>query len=541
MESQAAILTGQDSLTRWIEAFVNEIEPLRRAHNDALWGVHTTADPAHQERSVELDTRMRTMLSRRDSYERLRHLGDSGAITEPLLARQLALLLRDHRENQIDPDQIAAIVSLERAVESRFNRFRATLDGRTVTDNELRGLLRDSLDGALRRRAWEASKQIGEEAVPDLLELVRRRNDAARSVGFENFYAMRLELDDLDEATLFGLLDELERGTRAPFADFKRELDAERAKAFGIETAALRPWHYQDPFFQRAGLPLDLDRHFEGKCLDALAESYFQTIGFDIRDLLRRADLFERPGKNQHAFCLSVDRGADVRILCNLRSNEFWMGALLHELGHAIYEQSLDADLPYLLRSPSHLLVTEASAMLFGRLARNGAWLERYAGARPERSAAWRAGLARATRTQLLVQTRWNLVMCHMERALYRDPAQDLDTLWWDLVERFQALTRPERRHAPDWASKIHFSIAPAYYHNYLLGEMTASHLQSHLLREVLGDTEDWDRYVSSPEVGAFLRERLYRCGKSLDWKATLRHATGRDLSPAAFVDELAR
>ena len=48
-----------------------------------------------------------------------------------------------------------------------------------------------------------------------------------------------------------------------------------------------------------------------------------------------------------------------------------------------------------------------------------------------------------------------------MERALYRDPEQDLNALWWDLVERLQCVARPERRDAPDWASKIHFSVAP--------------------------------------------------------------------------------
>ena len=91
------------------------------------------------------------------------------------------------------------------------------------------------------------------------------------------------------------------------------------------------------------------------------------------------------------------------------------------------------------------------------------------------------AAVARAIRGQLLVQTRWCLVMCHMERALYRDPSQDLDRLWWDLVERFQGLTRPEGRSGPDWASKIHFSVAPVYYHNYMLGEMMTSQLQRHI------------------------------------------------------------
>ena len=47
------------------------------------------------------------------------------------------------------------------------------------------------------------------------------------------------------------------------------------------------------------------------------------------------------------------------------------------------------------------------------------------------------------------------MVMTHFERALYQDPEQDLNTLWWDLVEEFQGVRRPEGRHAPDWASKI--------------------------------------------------------------------------------------
>jgi peptidyl-dipeptidase A len=149
--------------------------------------------------------------------------------------------------------------------------------------------------------------------------------------------------------------------------------------------------------------------------------------------------------------------------------------------------------------------------------------------------------VARAVREQLLVQTRWNLVMIHMERALYRDPGQDLRTLWWDLVERFQGVRRPEGRHEPDWAAKIHFSIAPVYYHNYLLGEMLASQLQDHLLTRVLGGGADvWERYVESPEVGRFMCERFYALGRRLDWRTLTEHATGRPLDARAFVDELA-
>jgi peptidyl-dipeptidase A len=179
--------------------------------------------------------------------------------------------------------------------------------------------------------------------------------------------------------------------------------------------------------------------------------------------------------------------------------------------------------------------------MLFGRLSKNAAWLERYADVPADEARAAGAACTRAIRDQQLVLTRWMLVMCHMERALYGDPGQDLDALWWDLVERYQLVRRPEGRRAADWASKIHFSTAPVYYHNYMLGEMMASQLHAYLHRSVLGDGPDVQRrYVSSPEVGSYLIDRLYRGGRTLDWRGTLQHATGGTLSPAAFIQELA-
>ena len=68
--------------------------------------------------------------------------------------------------------------------------------------------------------------------------------------------------------------------------------------------------------------------------------------------------------------------------------------------------------------------------------------------------------------------------MVHFERALYRDRESDLNELWWRLVERFQGVSRPEGRDAPDWAAKVHFGVAPVYYQNYLLGEVLAAQLE---------------------------------------------------------------
>ena len=529
-------------LSAAIGRLVAEIEPLQLQHNVAYWQASVTGDPAAEEEAARLDTEIRTVFSRPAQYESLRALAAAGGVADPLLARQLTLLLNAYRGQQLEPAAIARMVQLEKRLESRFNTFRAELDGRHVLDNDLRRVLVESDDSAERRRAWEAAKQIGTEVTPELLDLVRLRNEAARSLGFDNYYTMHLTLDELDETELFDLLDELERGTRPLFEDYKRCLDARLAGRFGVAPAELRPWHCADPFFQEApAAELDLDHHFANRPLEQLLERSFAAVGLDVRDLLTRADLYERTGKSQHAFCMCMDHGEDIRVLCNLRPTQYWMGTLLHEFGHAVYDLHVDRTLPFLLRDPAHILTTEASAMLFGRLPKDAAWLEHHAGVPADEARAVAAACARASRDQLLVQTRWMLVMCHMERALYRDPGQDLDSLWWDLVEHYQSVRRPAGRRSPDWASKVHFSTAPVYYQNYMLGEMMASQLQAHLRRVVLGGGPGVEaRYVSSPEVGAFLVERLYRGGRVLDWRETLRRATGGALSAAAFVEELA-
>jgi len=339
---------------------------------------------------------------------------------------------------------------------------------------------------------------------------------------------------------LFALLDRVEAGTTARFRVYREALDAGLATRLGVTPDRVRPWHLSDPFFQEAPAPaVDLDPVFAGQDLVALARAFFAGIGLDLGDLVERADLHERPGKSQHAFCLSVDRRADVRVLCNLKPDAFWMGVLLHELGHAVYDRAVDPELPWLLREAAHTLTTEASATLFGRLPRDGAWLARWAGVPAGDAARLGRELERATREHLLVVTRWCLVMCHMERALYADPEQDLAALWWRLVARFQMIAAPEGRRAPDWASKIHFSTAPVYYHNYLLGEILASQLQR-MLRANAGDGAGaWERCLGSPATGAALVERLYRPGRARDWRALVREATGAPLGTDAFVAEL--
>ena len=101
-------------------------------------------------------------------------------------------------------------------------------------------------------------------------------------------------------------------------------------------------------------------------------------------------------------------------------------------------------------------------------------------------------------RYRLLIFSRWCQVMLRFEKGMYENPDQDLNKLWWDLVEKYQMVKRPPDRNAPDYASKIHIVRAPVYYHNYMMGELFASQVHHAIAREVLQGRRPRTRWSTS-------------------------------------------
>jgi peptidyl-dipeptidase A len=256
--------------------------------------------------------------------------------------------------------------------------------------------------------------------------------------------------------------------------------------------------------------------------------------------VIAKSDLYEKPGKSPHAFCTDIDRAGDVRVLANIVPNEYWMGTMLHELGHSVYSsKNIPAAVPYVLRTEAHTLTTEGIAMLFERFSKDADWLAAMGVHVSDPAALDRAG-AKMLRAKLLVFSRWCQVMLRFEKALYDSPDQDLNTLWWDLVERYQMVHRPDGRHAPDFASKIHIVSAPVYYHNYLMGELFADQVLHAIARDVLDGVDPAKAsFVGKKPVGEFLKKRVFEPGRSLDWNGLTKHATGENLSTKAFAAEI--
>ena len=533
------LATDIREMQSFIDRHLALIAPLQRDSNLAAWELQTTSSEAAKERTAQLSAQVAKVYADADEYAFLKALPAS-ELSSPLLARQHTLLLNSYLAFQMEESVIEEMIGLEVDIEEQFNTHRAAVNGEPVSDNAIDDILIHSNDSALRRETWIASKTVGSIVADKVRHLARLRNREAHRLGFSSYYAMSMQLQELDETRLFAILDDLKTQSDPIWSAYKAQLDTDIATRFHIAPDAVRPWHYANRFFQDPGPgEADLDRFFKDKNLEALTAEFYTQIGLPVNDLLKIADLYEREGKCQHAFCMDVDHQGDVRVLCNCRPNERWMGTMLHEFGHAVYDKFTDADLPFLLREPAHIMTTEAIALFMGRLTKNADWLHRYAGVSREEAEGIASDARREMRDHLLVFMRWCFVMAHFERELYRDPEQDLDVLWWGLVETFQNITCPPDARQPGmWASKIHLASSPVYYHNYLLGEMLASQLLHHLQTVVLAGGSP-DALISSPKVGTYMQEQLFKPGAIRAWEGWLEHATGEPLNPRYFVAQL--
>ena len=131
------------------------------------------------------------------------------------------------------------------------------------------------------------------------------------------------------------------------------------------------------------------------------------------------------------------------------------------------------------------------------------------------------------------------MVMYDFEKALYADPDQDLNSLWWDLVEKYQFAKRPLGRPDAGWASKLHFTTAPCYYHNYMLGELLASQFHHTIVNDVLKQTSEREPSLCNDvRIGRYFREQVFAPGAKYPWNEMIEQAAGEPLTPKYFVKQ---
>src|SRR5262249_39339329 len=276
---------------QFVKAYTDKIRLLEVKASLAWWVANTTGKDEDFEKKVQAQNRIDKVLADKKAFREVKAIKEGGNIDDPIIARAIDVIYLAYLEKQVDPALLKKMVAKANAVEKAFNVFRAKVDGKKMTDSAVRSVLKGSKDSDRRKAVWEASKEVGRVVEADLKELVKLRNQAAVKLGFKNFHALQLFLNEQNGDDLIKLFDKLDELTREPFRAAKAEIDKELAKSLGIKVSDLRPWHYHDPFFQETPsvFAADIDKPYASADLLKLCRLFYRGIGLPIDDVIERS------------------------------------------------------------------------------------------------------------------------------------------------------------------------------------------------------------------------------------------------------------
>jgi peptidyl-dipeptidase A len=523
-------------LKNFLIEYDERVIPLYKESAIASWNANITGTEADLAKSEKASYALERFYTYKNAFLEFKAIKESGLVRDSLLSRQLDLIYDLYLGGQVDTNLIALRLKMETEINKKYLNFRTKINDKELTDNQVESILKNSINSNELKAAWEASKELGPVVADDIIQLVKQRNLIAQKLGFGNYHEMSLKLSGIDPKEVNTIFDELDNLTREGFIKLKGEIDNYYSKRYHLKVSELRPWHYQNRYFQESPdiYPVDIDGYYKNQDPVKLAAAFYNGIGLNVNAILAKSDLYEKSGKNQHAFSTDIDREGDVRTLDNIKPDSYWMNTILHELGHGVYSYYNDRNLPFTLRDAAHPFTTEAIAEMFGRFAKDPGWMVKMGVINEEESKKINDNLYKSSRLQLMVFSRWAQVMYRFEKSMYENPGQDLNKLWWDLVEKYQMISGQEGRNMPDWATKIHIALYPCYYHNYLLGEVLASQLYYYLTSHVTNNSS----FVGEKTVGFWLESKVFRPGAKYYWNDMIEKATGEKLTAKYFAKQ---
>lgn len=438
--------------------------------------------------------------------------------------------------------------------------FDFTLDGKSVTTNEIDEILKSSPNQTERLKAWEASKNVGKALKPGLVKLRDLRNGVVKPLGYSDYFNYQV--------SEYGMTsEEMMKTCRTMVADIwpvYRELHTwaryTLAEKFKQPVPDLLPAHWvpnrwgQDWTAMIEVKGFDPDKELRKKSAEWImkeGEKFYISLGFDSlpATFYEKSSLYPLPPdagykKNNHASAWHMDNDKDVRSLMSVEPNAEWWETVLHELGHIYYYMSYsNPDVPIILRSGANRAYHEAMGTLIGLASMQKPFLEQY-GLVPANTEVDMTQVLMKEALNYVVMMPWAAgVMTEFEYELYGKnlPENEYNKRWWELTAKYQGIVPPSPRGEEycDAASKTHINNDAAQYYDYALSTVLLFQFHDHICKKILKQDVHAANYFGSKETGQFLKE-LMRPGASVDWREHLKKTIGGEMSAKPMQDYFA-
>lgn len=483
---------------------------------------------------------------------------DNKNALEPIQVRQLEAILYNAGS---DPQTVAPLVKekikASIAQTEKLFGFKYTLDGKSVTTNELDNILREENDLAKRLKAWETSKQVGKELKEGLINLRRLRNKTVQAVDYPDYFSYQVSDYGLATGEMMEMMKRLNQELRPLYRELHTYARYEFAKKYGVkEVPDFLPAHWlpnrwgQDwsPMLEVKGLNVDSVLSTKSpEWIVKEGENFYQSLGFPAlpESFWKKSNLYPYPAdssikKNNHASAWHLDLDHDVRSLMSVESNSEWFETSNHELGHIYYFLTYtNPDVPPVLRNGANRAFHEAMGSMMGMAAMQKPYLIGR-GLIRENAKTDSIKLLLKEALQHVVFIPFSAgVMSEFEKALYADnlSTDAFNKKWWELVKQYQGIVPPQERgeNFCDASTKTHINDDPAQYYDYALSTVLMFQLHQHIAEKILKQNPASTNYYGNKEVGDFLKKIMYT-GASKNWREVLKETTGEDMNANAMI-----
>lgn len=471
-------------------------------------------------------------------FQLLKKLKYSGLITDTLLSRQLNVLYQAFMGPQIETERYQKLMSAEVKLWQAFSILKVSIKGKKYGGAQIDSIRKYTTDVSVLKSIFDAYQEQGRLLAPDIIRMVKERNEFAANFGYSDFYQLSLEGKDQTSEQIKLLLDDIELNTRTQFFEAKAVIDKLLAKRFQVQAEKLKPWHYHEE--RNSYLPekftAKMDSLFVNTDPIKYAEKFFSGIGLPIDDVVKNSDLEYRRSKSAVTAMINVDFKNDIRLISSIQNTHEGMIRMMHLGGHASHYKTISDDVPYLLKTPNYAL-GEGVARYFESLASNSEWLKDAIDIDTTAQKELVLVCQHLHQVDRLFRCRKLLAMADFEREVYQNPDQNLDKLWQKLNLKYLGIDYTDEKNACYWATNKYATSLSCTTHNLVLADVFAAQLQHTIEKRVI--TRTGGAYANNAEIGKFLTENLYCYGNQLPWEKLIEKVAGEPLKASYFVGYL--
>ena len=555
----------QDTVQTYLTGYNKIYQGLSIISNEADWKSNTHIVEGDSTNATALNVAQEAYAKFTGSSENIetakRYLTQKEKLSELQIKQLNSILYKAANNPETIQDIVKERIKAETKQTEKLFGFDFKIDGKSVSTNDIDGILATETNMPKRLKAWEASKEVGKGLKDGLVNLRDLRNKTVQGLGYKDFFEYQVSDYGMTTQEMIDMLQQFNKELYPLYRELHTYARYEYAKKYGVKDVPdLLPAQWlPNRWGQDWGSLVDvkginLDSALKTKDAEWIVkqgERFYVSIGFPElpKTFWERSDLYPAPKganykKNNHASAWHMDYDQDVRSLMSVEPNSEWYETAHHELGHIYYYLSYsNPDVPILLREGANRAYHEALGSMMGMAAMQKPFIENL-NLIPKNT--------KSDEMQTLLKEALNYVvfipfstgtMSMFEHDLYANnlPADQFNKRWWELAAQYQGIAPPTIRGEEycDAATKTHINNDAAQYYDYALSFVLLFQVHDHIAKQILHQDPHATNYYGNNEIGKFIAE-IMKPGASSDWRKLLKEKTGSDLSAKAMLEYFA-